>query len=276
MSEPRYTIEVDAKRRPPARMQDPTSKFWYYATGRRGTAHHSWSYDKADNRRVYEYQSRPRADNDLDLDRRPRRPNPHRLSARVRERVSEYGTYTDEDLRAIVDGTSASSSDLAAVVLRLRKMVRDLGERADREIRERLRWRHVEDPCETCTGAGVRMYGNSATWRGGAGAASCAVDVCDTCWGTGDRYRRGLDLRALRDEERARIAKAAATALVDACGARFPSATPQILNIITHLEKLVDGRGGGRGAARDVITGSLAQGLANLLRRAIRAPERKL
>jgi len=146
-------------------------------------------------------------------------------------------------------------------------------ERADREMRERLRWRHVEDPCEICCGAGARMYGNGATWRGGMSVAACTVDVCDTCWGTGDRYRRGLDLRALRDEECTRVAKAAATALADSCGAGIKTANVQIHNIIMHIEKLVDGRGR---AAPDVFTGSLAQGLANLLRRSIGAPERKL
>ena len=58
MSEPRYTVEVDAKRRPPARVQDPASKVWYYATGRRGTACVSCG-SRDDNRRVYEYKFDP-------------------------------------------------------------------------------------------------------------------------------------------------------------------------------------------------------------------------
>jgi hypothetical protein len=136
-----------------------------------------------------------------------------------------------------------------------------------------LRWRHVEDPCRTCDGSGVRSYDNSATWRGGMGAAAITTDVCDTCWGTGDHYRRGLDLRALRDEEASRVAQAAATALADSCGARFLASKTQIHTIIDHLEKLVDGR---TRPAADFVVGSLAQGLANTLRRAIGAQERKL
>jgi hypothetical protein len=136
-----------------------------------------------------------------------------------------------------------------------------------------LRWRGVDDPCLTCDGSGVRTYGSTATWRGGMGGASCTRDVCDTCWGTGDRFRRGLDLRRLRDEESARIAQAAATALVESCGAKFSNSKVEIHNIINHLEKLVDGR---TRPAADFFTSSLANGLANLLRRAIGTPERKL
>lgn len=181
-----------------------------------------------------------------------------------------YATYSDEDLHEIAAGERAAPHDLAEIVLYLRKQNRDLD---DRGARERLRWRHVEDPCETCGGAGVRMYGNGATWRGGMSAAACAVDVCDVCWGTGDRFRRGLDLRALRAEERDRIAKAALTALVDSCGAQWETSAPSIVAIIQHLEKLVDGR---TRPPAHFTTGSLAQGLANLLRRAVGTPERKL
>lgn len=58
-----------------------------------------------------------------------------------------------------------------------------------------LEVRGVEDPCETCHGSGVRMYGSTSTWRGGIGGCSMTQDVCSTCWGSGDKHRRGADLR---------------------------------------------------------------------------------
>lgn len=75
----------------------------------------------------------------------------------------------------------------------------------DTEHRMRLRWRGVDDPCLKCEGRGVRWYGSTSTWRGGMGAAMITWDVCDVCWGSGDRYRHGCDLRQLRDEESKRV-----------------------------------------------------------------------
>lgn len=134
---------------------------------------------------------------------------------------------------------------------------------------DRLRWRHVEDPCETCDGAGVQRYGNSSTWRSGMGAAATTVDVCDTCWGTGDRWRRGIDLRAFRGEEAGRVAKAAVTALADSVGVEYQSCRVDVDRIVQHLEALVDKRNTPYGL------GDLAQALANVLRRGIGMPERK-
>jgi hypothetical protein len=61
-----------------------------------------------------------------------------------------------------------------------------------------LSWRNVTDPCETCSGSGVRTYSTTATWRYNCiGGSMCTTDVCDRCWGTGDLHRRGADLRYL-------------------------------------------------------------------------------
>ncbi len=140
---------------------------------------------------------------------------------------------------------------------------------ASEVLDDHLRARHVEDPCLKCSGAGQRMYGNGATWRRGAGAACMMMDVCDACWGTGDRYRTGCDLRRLRDEEEKRVAERAVDLLVRSCGATFPTAYKSIITIIEAIQKLADKR------TTDFWTRPLALGLANTLRRAIGAPEVK-
>ncbi len=58
-------------------------------------------------------------------------------------------------------------------------------------------WRGVDDPCETCQGSGVKVYSSTATWGGGMGGSMMTKDVCDKCWGSGDKHRQGEDLRAL-------------------------------------------------------------------------------
>jgi len=65
------------------------------------------------------------------------------------------------------------------------------------ERRRILRARGVNDPCEVCGGLGARMYSSGSTWRGGMGVASMTADVCDICWGSGDKYHQGVDLRTL-------------------------------------------------------------------------------
>lgn len=70
-------------------------------------------------------------------------------------------------------------------------------------------YRGVETPCRACNGWGVRLYGSTSTWRGGAGGASVTRDVCSACWGSGDANRHWLNLRELRKEQRAWEAKQA-------------------------------------------------------------------
>jgi len=59
------------------------------------------------------------------------------------------------------------------------------------------RMRGIENPCPRCQGTGVRVYSNTATWLGGIGGATLTSDVCDSCWGSGDMRRKGVDLRKL-------------------------------------------------------------------------------
>src|SRR6185436_16912885 len=45
-----------------------------------------------------------------------------------------------------------------------------------------------ENACLSCGGFGVRVYGSTATWRGGIGGQALTNDVCDKCWGSGHRH----------------------------------------------------------------------------------------
>lgn len=52
-------------------------------------------------------------------------------------------------------------------------------------------------PCTLCNGRGVRLYGSTATWRGGMGGAAMTWDQCDMCWGSGDMGRPWPSIREL-------------------------------------------------------------------------------
>lgn len=62
-----------------------------------------------------------------------------------------------------------------------------------------LEWRCIESGCEclSCGGAGVKFYPSTATWRGGIGGQMFTNDVCDKCWGSGDRNNAWPSRRAL-------------------------------------------------------------------------------
>lgn len=126
-----------------------------------------------------------------------------------------------------------------------------------------LRWRGVDDLCEKCEGSGVRVYGSSSTWRGGAGAAVTTNDVYDVCWGTDDKYRRGVDLRVMRDEEAVRAAKAAVDHLARSVGAWLSSTRGNIDEIVGYL------RGFARKRGRNAQTVALSEALADVLHKAI-------
>ena len=49
--------------------------------------------------------------------------------------------------------------------------------------------------CTKCKGKGRKWYGSGATWRGGMGVASCTMDICNKCWGSGDEDKPFTDLR---------------------------------------------------------------------------------
>lgn len=84
----------------------------------------------------------------------------------------------------------------------------------DAERERRLRWRGVETPCLRCGGSG-RCHRRTS----GMGPGLETMDVCESCWGTGDRLNTGADLRRLLQEEDARVAERAVHALAEAAGA---------------------------------------------------------
>jgi DnaJ-class molecular chaperone len=54
--------------------------------------------------------------------------------------------------------------------------------------------------CKDCGGSGYKLYGSTATWRGGVGGQMMIEDVCDKCWGSGDADRPWPSHRAKQKE----------------------------------------------------------------------------
>lgn len=127
--------------------------------------------------------------------------------------------------------------------------------------------RGVRDPCPTCEGSGVRGYASTSTWRGGAGGCMMTTDVCDVCWGSGDAYRKGVDLRKMRDEEEKRIAEEAVKLLATVSGVGL--ANGAVRDIIDALEELAVKSTRARKKLYNQWTYNMAKGLARHLRKAI-------
>lgn len=108
-----------------------------------------------------------------------------------------------------------------------------------------LFWRGIrseEDACETCQGSGLRVYSSTATWHGGIGGAAMTRDVCDKCWGSGDKTRPGLNQREWfyrRDRE---VAERAATLFEDRMGIAFKDSRLAVAEIQKELARLARGR----------------------------------
>ncbi len=134
-------------------------------------------------------------------------------------------------------------------------------------IRQFLDMRGVYDPCSDCGGMGRKSYPNTCTWRrGGICGQAFTDDVCDTCWGTGDRYRRGVDLRVQLDGERQRVADGAVGLLAASALCGIKNAHPAVSALCAELDKLGSFRG--RKARPDWFR-ECCQSLAKQLRRGI-------
>lgn len=59
-----------------------------------------------------------------------------------------------------------------------------------------------KDICVNCNGLGVVWYGNTATWRGGIGGAMMTKDVCNHCWGSGNKNKTWLSHKKYWEIER--------------------------------------------------------------------------
>lgn len=124
-----------------------------------------------------------------------------------------------------------------------------------------LRLRGVETPCETCHGLGTRTYSNGATWRGGMGTCMSEKDICDTCWGTGDAHRTGVNLRKQRDEETHRVAVAALYLYADKAGAGIGTMHAAVEAVAVELVAMTKTRNKVRPPWFSLVCESLAQSL---------------
>ena len=63
-----------------------------------------------------------------------------------------------------------------------------------------LEWRDIEpgNACSECGGAGITFYSDTSTWRHGIGGQAMTTDVCDKCWGSGDRTRPWPNWRLIK------------------------------------------------------------------------------
>ena len=73
----------------------------------------------------------------------------------------------------------------------------------EQKYNEMLLWRGIDRiagdvPCEACGGSGVRAYGNTTTWRNGAGGQTITSDICDKCWGSGNAAKPWMNLRRMK------------------------------------------------------------------------------
>ena len=55
----------------------------------------------------------------------------------------------------------------------------------------------ISKPCPRCGGRGKRVYRNTSAWHYGAGGNMATTDICDACWGSGDKDHPGINLRVL-------------------------------------------------------------------------------
>lgn len=106
---------------------------------------------------------------------------------------------------------------------------------ADAEMLRRRRG--VRNPCSKCSGWGVRWYSSGSTWRGGMGTASCALDVCDCCWGSGDADAPWPSWA----EEMARVERGA-TERLDAALGLLPGARDALAEFLERAVKAAERR----------------------------------
>lgn len=97
--------------------------------------------------------------------------------------------------------------------------------------------RGVTDRCPSCDGDGRKMYANTSTWRKGFGGQAITHDVCDVCWGTGDRFRQGVNLREWRDRQAADTARHAVELLARAAGAPYEHCREAVTAIVALLRR---------------------------------------
>jgi hypothetical protein len=104
-------------------------------------------------------------------------------------------------LNEYTDQITALQAQVATLRNENTMLVSRVDQERDRFYEKALEWRGIydkRDACPACGGSGVQTYGSTATWRGGSGGQAMTSDVCDKCWGSGDRHHTGSDLRKVQ------------------------------------------------------------------------------
>jgi hypothetical protein len=95
------------------------------------------------------------------------------------------------------------------------------------------------------------------------GGQTITVDVCDACWGSGERDRPWANLRTMRNDIERMVAERAVDALARAAGATLQTTRKEVAEIAEILRTASRKRG------KSIWFGPLAKSLADLLDRAV-------
>ena len=74
-------------------------------------------------------------------------------------------------------------------------------------------------------------------WQGGIGGAAMTRDVCDVCWGSGDKHKTWQDLRVWRDRDTEMSREQAFKYLQTVFGASLSSLRKDLLIFADIIEK---------------------------------------
>lgn len=68
----------------------------------------------------------------------------------------------------------------------------------------RLLWRNIlpGEECPKCQGTGTFLYSNTSMWRHSVGGRAMTWGPCDSCWGSGDKYRPWMSHRECEQLQR--------------------------------------------------------------------------
>jgi len=100
-----------------------------------------------------------------------------------------------------------------------------------------LKRRGVDVPCEKCKGLGTFGYGSGSTYHGGMGVASIKFDVCNQCWGTGDKNKIGTNIKELETAQHQWEKEECVRYLSYSLGVTLPSMTKAIGELADFAEK---------------------------------------
>ena len=91
---------------------------------------------------------------------------------------------------------SGRIQSMARELLRLRKYIDEVS------ASSRVHDVAPADMCRECGGSGYKVYGSTATWRGGIGGQAMTSSVCDYCWGSGPNSNPWPSWRKYEELER--------------------------------------------------------------------------